>query len=470
MATLKIVEGPGEGQMLELGERAVLGRARDSDLQMKDPISSREHAYLYLDDDGYHVKDLGSSNGTLVNGERIDDRLLKSGDRIEVASVVMEFIEEGGERPDRTKTEGPEADAAPGQAELEGMGYRVIKGLGREEVARTFLAMQQAMDRPVVVQLIEPEFCDPPDPVLAAIRRASQIEHPAAVAILSAGTAGDRIFMARQPAFGQSTWSQCGKMSADELIEIGCQMAGLLAESHERSVVHGSLRPDRIVRTPKGHIKLLGLGLPPTRVGELSTEPDPQNRPNRIAYMAPERLAGGPANRAADIYSLGAVFYHLLCGQTPFVGMTEAELAPQISTQNVKPISELRPETPGRLADLIEKMLARNPAERPPSMLDVAIVFEELRGRAPAGTAPPRPAAPTAAPRARPQERRFFDVRTIIIVILGALLLGTVFLLGRVTGERFLRDYSGADRPTVEREADDEPPPSPDELDPGAPD
>ena len=68
--------------------------------------------------------------------------------------------------------------------------------------------------------------------------------------------------------------------------------ASALSEAHTAGVVHGSIRPDRIVRSNLGHFTLLGLGLPLPTVGELSTEPDLQKQPNRIAYMAPEQLTG----------------------------------------------------------------------------------------------------------------------------------------------------------------------------------
>ncbi|MFO7897992.1 MAG: FHA domain-containing serine/threonine-protein kinase, partial [Planctomycetota bacterium] len=451
MATLRIVEGPGEGEALELGREAILGRARESALQTKDPVSSREHARVYLGDDGYHIRDLGSSNGTQVNGERIADAALEPGDRIRIASVVLEFLDDAAEAdeteplpPDEQvaiEEEVPAAPEPPGHADIEEAGYHLLKLLDEDDLCQTYLATELAMERPVAVQLIAPEYSTPVESVLARIKRASQVEHPTGATILAAGRAGDRAFLVRRPAAGESMWARCGKVPPAEIAEIGHRVAGALAESHETSVVHGSLRPDRIVRTFSGHVRLLGLGLPAPRLGELSTEPDLQKRPSRIVYMAPEQVAGGGISESGDVYSLGAVLYHLLCGRAPFVGVNEAELAPRISTQTIPPVRELRSETPKPLADLIGRMLGRDPTDRPETMEEVAQAFDELAARM-RGAAPPVAVRRTVSPQ-RAADRDFFDARTLIILLLGLMLIGAVFLLGKVTGGRFLREFTG---------------------------
>jgi len=91
MPSLKIVKGPGEGAELTLGERVTLGRSRECDLQIKDAESSRVHAQVTLHEGRYHIKDLDSSNGTLVNGSPVGEHVLRHGDRIQIGEVIVEF-------------------------------------------------------------------------------------------------------------------------------------------------------------------------------------------------------------------------------------------------------------------------------------------------------------------------------------------------------------------------------------------
>lgn len=91
MPSLKIVKGPGEGARLTLTERATLGRSSECDLHIRDVESSRVHAQISLQEGRYHIKDLDSSNGTLVNGSPVGEHVLRHGDRIQIGEVVVEF-------------------------------------------------------------------------------------------------------------------------------------------------------------------------------------------------------------------------------------------------------------------------------------------------------------------------------------------------------------------------------------------
>ena len=100
MASLKIIEGPGGGKELTLTENVTLGRWRGCDLQIKDEEASREHSEIFLRAGRYHVRDLGSSNGTFVNGEKVTEELLRPGDLIRIGGVTIEYVDEETENGD----------------------------------------------------------------------------------------------------------------------------------------------------------------------------------------------------------------------------------------------------------------------------------------------------------------------------------------------------------------------------------
>ena len=465
MATLKIVEGSKPGSPVELGERATLGRSRECDLQIKDVESSRVHAEVFLRDGQYHVRDLKSSNGTLLNGTNIDESVLEHGDRIQIGVIVVQFID------DTAETDTPEGHASPGDTDVyelepsavEGEtderefvdlpGYTITERITSDDLTETYRATDDAMDRAVAIEVINEQYCDDAETVIADIKSAARLQYPGVARIYETANHEGIIYFTREPVIGKSLWKLCGKLSSAEVIDAAAAVAGALAEAHNASIVHGSIRPDRIILSNLGHFTLLGLGLPAPKIGELSTEPDLQKHPNRIAYMAPEQLNGKPSP-ATDVYSLGATLYHVICGRVPFGAISEAELAPKIASEGIIPMQQLRPNIPEGLAALVERMLSRKPDDRPASMSEVKREFESLRE----GTPQPRrpepvrhvvepvePEDPTPVPSAFEQrnelarEAHGLSVSWILVILLAALLAGSVFLLGQVAGEWFLK-------------------------------
>ena len=434
MPSLRIRNGDKTGDPVEIGERATLGRSHECDVQIKDVESSRVHAEVFVRDGEYRIRDLKSSNGTMVNGTEIDECALEHGDRIEIGTIVVEFVDERlaeAEAPNVDVTVEP-AKAAP-FPELPG--YEITERIGRDNLTETYRATGEAMGRPVVVEVIDEARCSDAEAVLASIKAAARLEHPAIARIYAAARDKGTVYFVREPATGESMWRLCGKLAPDEVIEAAVAATGALAEAHSKSIVHGSLRPDRLVRTARGHTRLLGLGLPAPEVGELSAEPDLQRHPNRIAYMPPEQFDAGPS-QAADIYSFGATLYHIICDREPFGAVSEAELAPKITSDSVIPVLQLRPKTPEPLAKLVEKMLSRDPGDRPASMVEIQGELEKLRRQGEPAEAPAPRIEPRAAPAARPGG---ISASGILIVILTLLLLVAVFLLSRVAGEWFMK-------------------------------
>ena len=459
---LKIVEGSSEP--VELGERATLGRSQDCDLQIKDVESSRVHAEVFARDGQYHVRDLGSSNGTLLNGTEVEECVLKHGDRIQIGVIVVQFADDvaepdtDDEEPSTTETD--VCDLQPSAVEGERderefvdlPGYTITERLTSDDVTETYRATDDAMDRTVGIEVINEHYCDDAEAVTAKIRVAARLQYSGVARIYATGNHDEIVYFAREPVIGQSLWRLCGKLSASEATEAAAAVASSMAEAHNAGVVHGSIRPDRIVRTNLGHYTLLGLGLPTPDIGDLSTEPDLQKHPNRIAYMAPEQLLG-KVSPAADVYSLGATLYHVICGRVPFGTISEEELAPKIASESIIPVRQLRPNIPEPLASLVEQMISRDPGDRPASMDDVQTAFEDLRE---ASTRPERSESagdadeadladtdvmPAASEQrsARTRESRGMSASGCLVVILTILLAGSVFLLSRLAGEGFIR-------------------------------
>jgi serine/threonine-protein kinase len=490
MPAIRVVEGPEQGTEVPFSRTITIGRSRECGLRIGDEESSRRHAEIANDDDGrYTLRDLGSSNGTFANGARITEHVLSNGDRFTIGSIVFEFLDKADHETDEADIvtgelveEEPEESAGPdresgGDAEAtrerepaapldadafeepagaeaasdqtppldaapendSPPGYTLIDSVREDELTTRYHATELGLGRPATVELIQPELCRDAEAVLARVRIAARIECPAATHVHAAGRLGDRVYVACEPVSGQSMQRLGGKLEPDEVAEIGSQVAGALAEAHRLALVHGSLRPSRIVRTNAGHVKLLALGLP---IRTTDDGGDDWETPGRLAFRAPELLDGSEPSEASDVYALGAVLYHMVGGRPPFDAPTAEAMAHSVRSGDFIALDKLQPDTPAALVDLVHRMLARHPADRPQSMGKVRDALRELARPRPAA-APPRPVVTVSRPPVEP-EHRGISAATILVVILTLLLLTSVFLLGHLGGEHFIREGAGS--------------------------
>lgn len=161
------------------------------------------------------------------------------------------------------------------------------------------------------------------------------------------------------------------------------RVAEALAYAHAQGVLHRDLKPanvmvdwaaDRVTLTDFGLASLADAER--TRTGLVLGSP---------AYMAPELLAGQPADASTDLYALGAMAFQLLTGSLPFDAPGLGELLRQVAQQPAPDLAALRPELPPALAALVAQLLAKAPAERPPSAAGVAQALGQLRAAFAAG-------------------------------------------------------------------------------------
>src|SRR5262249_44252032 len=135
------------------------------------------------------------------------------------------------------------------------------------------------------------------------------------------------------------------------------QAAAGLQHAHEAGVVHRNVKPNHLITDRHGKVKVVGLGL--ALFEAEATFPCPGTVVGTADYLAPEQsLDSYAVDVRADVYALGATFYHCLTGQPPFAGGTVAQKLIWHQTRNPRPIREIRPEVPEALEAVVRKMLA----------------------------------------------------------------------------------------------------------------
>lgn len=245
--------------------------------------------------------------------------------------------------------------------------YTIRDGLGEDRVGMVFLA--DAGGGPVVAVKVLPtdRVADPAAyrAFLADVRATARVTHPAVARILDMGMAHNTHYVVFEhvpaPTLDRVV-ADGGPLAPAEAARVVAQAAAGLAAAHAAGVVHRDVRPATLARLPDGRVKVLGLGA--TRLLD-----DPWGRPTKrlklaeyaaeVAHLPPEQAWGVELDARADVYGLGSTAYHLLTGRDPFPGPAAEAMMARQARGVPSP-----PGVPGGLAEVVQRMGARDPADR----------------------------------------------------------------------------------------------------------
>jgi serine/threonine-protein kinase len=189
-----------------------------------------------------------------------------------------------------------------------------------------------------------------------------------------------------------------GPLPVDEIADVAAQICDALAAAHAAGIVHRDIKPGNVLITEAGQVKVCDFGI---ACHDSETLDDGSDMAVGTAqYMAPEQARGGPATPRTDLYGLGCVIYSMATGQPPFTSKTSARVAWQHLNETPVPLASRRPGTPSWLDGLVTSLLAKEPAQRPYSAVDVRGLLPSLWPKRET-TTQPKPAAERAHRPAR---------------------------------------------------------------------
>jgi Tfp pilus assembly protein PilF len=256
--------------------------------------------------------------------------------------------------------------------------YEIGRRLGRGGMGEVYEAVDLDLDRRVALKFIAPEMAADAEALKRferEARAAAALNHPHIATLFAFERDGERTFIAMELVGGESVRDRIrpgrDPLPVAEALGITRDIAGALALAHRRGIVHRDVKPENVMFDEDGVVKLMDFGL--ARAAQASRMTMTGSTLGTAAYMPPESVRGG-AGAPGDVFALGVMLHEMLCGELPFAGDSPLALLYTIANEEPKPLRDARPDAPEAVAELVARMLKKDPDERP----DAATVGREL--------------------------------------------------------------------------------------------
>ena len=322
--------------------------------------------------------------------------------------------------------------------------YVIRSLLGSGGMGEVYLAHDTKLDRDVALKLLPAELASDAERLRRfelEARSASALNHPAIVAIYDLGQAESQPYISMELVEGQTLRQilQAGPMPPRRALQVAAPIADGLAKAHEAGIVHRDLKPENLMVSHDGFAKILDFGLAKL-VGDadaraaLQTMTEKGTRPGSVmgtvGYMSPEQASGGTADNRSDQFSFGLVLYEMLTGRRAFSRPTAVETLSAIIRDDPPPVGQLNPSVPAPVRWIVDRCLAKSPADRYGSTRDLARDLASARDHFSELTSSGATAVSAVAPAARVRRREL-----VAWVLVATLVLAAVGLMVRRIGE-----------------------------------
>lgn len=370
MPKLRSVNGEHIGREWPLGAKPILiGRRETNAIVLAHNKASRSHAEVGVKGNRAYIKDLQSSNGTFLNGIKLgsgEARLLSPGDEVRVGGTSLRYFESDTSLPD-----------------IDIPGHELIEVIAEGGMGTIYRARQTSMDRDVAVKILNPDYARRENYVKRFIqeaRSAGKLNHPNIIQVHNVGMAGTGVhYFTMELVRGQNLTQRMvdkDSLTLEVVLDAAEKVADALDYAHERGIIHRDIKPENIVIADSGEVKLADLGIATSRhIPESGSRKRVLGTPH---YMSPEQATGKPVDGRSDLYSLGATLFHVIAGEPVFDHPKSTEVMTMHIKNTPPALAKIVDAIPASVCELVDKLLAKDPAERYATAGEVRDAIREL--------------------------------------------------------------------------------------------
>ncbi|MEE8412131.1 MAG: protein kinase [Acidobacteriota bacterium] len=290
--------------------------------------------------------------------------------------------------------------------------FELLEQLGSGAVGVVWRARDTRLRREVALKLIREERSSDRtvrERFIREFHAAASLNHPGIATLFEADqTPEGRVYCVYEIVDGETLTERIrrGDLDTEECVDIGLQLAEAMAAAHRAGIVHRDIKPDNVMLTAEGVVKVLDFGLARTagqsriasRAEDLERQPVDEHatydeglrtRAGALVgtprYMSPEQAAGLEVDARTDVFSAGLVLYELATGEAAFTGDSVPETLRHIQVEEHRPVQERNPSIDRRLGAVIDRALAKAPDDRYSSGAELALALRQVSRRASGG-------------------------------------------------------------------------------------
>ena len=310
--------------------------------------------------------------------------------------------------------------------------YRILEKLGEGGMGVVYKAEDTALQRIVALKFLPPEMtrdAEAKQRFLHEARAAAALDHSNICTVHEINeTPAGEVYLVMACYDGETLREKVarGPLPLAEAVGLALQAGEGLAEAHAHGIVHRDVKPANLFVAAKGQVKILDFGL--AKLAGASVLTKSGSTLGTAAYLSPEQARGEAVDARSDIWSLGVVLYELVAGRTPFQGDYAQAVMYGILNENPRLLTGVRTGVPPELERIVNKCLAKDPAERYPHAEDLLVDLRRVRAEL--GGTTPVPAGTGPLP-AKPAAIRWFSGRrrVAVLTLAGVVLLAAAGLI-----------------------------------------